>query len=161
MSTSKSQREYEHIIRIAGTDLEGTLKINHALTKIKGIGQTLANTILIKANINSNQRTGYINETEKQKIEDIINNPTKHGIPPYQLNRQKDPETGQNKHQTGAELTLQTKTDIEQMKNLKTWKGFRHAYGLRARGQHTRTTGRKGKAMGVKKKEAIKKRTAE
>jgi len=155
MSTSQSQREYQYIIRIAGTDLEGTLKINQALTKIHGVGTTLANTILHKANINPNTRTGYITETEKQKIEDIIHNPTKHGIPPYQLNRQKDPETGENKHQTGPDLTLQLKTDIDQMKNLKTWRGFRHAYGLRVRGQHTRTTGRRGKAMGVKKKAAI------
>jgi len=154
MSTSQPQREYQYIMRIAGTDLEGTLKINQALTKINGVGTSLANTILQKAGINPNTRTGYITETEKQKIEDIITNPTKHGIPAYQLNRQKDPETGENKLQTGADLTLQTKTDIEQMKNIKSWRGFRHAYGLRTRGQHTRTTGRKGKAMGVKKKEA-------
>ena len=161
MSTSSSgAREYQYIIRIAGTDLEGTLKINQALTKINGVGTTLANTILYKAGINPNTRTGYISETEKQKIEDVLANPTKHGIPAYQLNRQKDPETGQNLHQIGADLALQLKTDVELMKNLKTWRGFRHAYGLRVRGQHTRTTGRKGKAMGVKKKEAMAKREA-
>jgi len=157
MSTTSS-REFQHIIRIAGTDLDGTLKLTHALSKINGVGTTLANAITRKANINPNQRIGYITETDKTKIEDIINNPTKHGIPPYLLNRQKDQETGQNKHLTGADLTLQTKTDIEQTKNLKSWRGYRHAYSLRVRGQHTRTTGRKGKAMGVKKKEAIKAR---
>jgi small subunit ribosomal protein S13 len=151
---SSGQREYQYIMRIAGTDLDGTLKINQALTKIHGVGVTLANAILYKAGINPNTRTGYITETEKQRIEDVVNNPTKHGIPAYQLNRQKDPESGQNEHLTGADLTLQIKTDIEQMKNQKSWRGFRHAYGLRTRGQHTRTTGRKGKAMGVKKKEA-------
>jgi len=159
MSTQTS-REFQHIIRIAGTDLDGTLTITHALTKINGVGITLANAITKKANINPNQRIGYITETDKTKIEDIINNPTKHGIPPYMLNRQKDQETGQNKHLTGADLTLQNKTDIEEMKNQKSWKGFRHAYSLRVRGQHTRTTGRKGKAIGVKKKEALAKREA-
>jgi small subunit ribosomal protein S13 len=161
MSTSSSAREYQYIIRIAGTDLDGTLKINQALTKINGVGTALANAILHKAGMNPNTRTGYITETEKQKIEDVLENLTKHGIPPYQLNRQKDPETGQNLHQTGADLELQIKTDVEQMKNLKTWRGFRHAYGLRVRGQHTRTTGRRGKAMGVKKKEALAKREAQ
>jgi len=154
MSTQTS-REFQHIIRIAGTDLDGTLKLTHALSKINGVGITLANAITRKANINPNIRIGYLTETDKTKIEDIINNPTKHGIPPYLLNRQKDQQTGQNRHLTGADLTLQIKTDIEQMKNLKSWLGFRHAYGLRVRGQHTRTTGRKGKAMGVKKKEAV------
>jgi len=154
MSTTTS-REFQHIIRIAGTDLEGTLTLHHALSKINGVGIPLANAITRKANINPNLRIGYLTETDKTKIEDIITNPTKHGIPPYMLNRQKDQETGENKHLTGADLTLQNKTDIEQMKNQKSWRGYRHAYSLRVRGQHTRTTGRKGKTMGVKKKEAI------
>ena len=153
---STTGREFQHIIRIAGTDLDGTLKLNYALSKINGVGITLANAITRKANINPNIRIGYITETDKTKIEDIINNPTKHGIPPYMLNRQKDQETGQNQHLTGADLTLKIKTDIEEMKNLKSWRGYRHAYGLRVRGQRTRTTGRSGKAMGVKKKELIK-----
>jgi len=150
MSTAK---EFQHIIRIAGTDLDGTLKLNHALTKINGVGITLANAITRKVNINPDLRIGYLTETDKKKIEDIITNPTKHGIPPWMLNRQKDIETGENRHLIGADLSLQIKTDIEEMKNLKSWRGFRHAYGLRVRGQRTRTTGRKGKAMGVKKKE--------
>jgi small subunit ribosomal protein S13 len=157
---SSSSREFQHITRIAGTDLEGTLKLTHALSKIEGVGIPLANAIIRKANINPDQRIGYLTDTDKTKIEDIINNPTKHGIPPYMLNRQKDAETGENKHQIGADLKLQIKTDIEEMKNLKSWRGFRHAYSLRVRGQHTRTTGRKGKAMGVKKKEALAKREA-
>jgi len=31
------------------------------------------------------------------------------------------------------------------------WRGYRHMFGLRVRGQCTRTTGRKGGAVGVKK----------
>jgi len=152
---SSSTREFQHIIRIMGTDLDGTLKLTHALSKIEGVGLTLANAVTRSAGINPNQRVGYLTDTDKTRIEDIITNPTKHGILPYMLNRQKDQETGKNHHLTGADLTLQIKTDIEQMKNLKSWRGFRHAYSLRVRGQHTRTTGRKGKAMGVKKKEAL------
>lgn len=159
MSTSASgAREYQYIVRIAGTDLEGTMKIDQALTKIRGVGTTLAKAVLYKAEINPNIRTGYINEIEKQKIEDLLANPSKHGILAYQLNRQKDPETGQTLHQIGADLALQIKTDVEQMKSMKSWRGFRHAYGLRVRGQRTRTTGRRGKAMGVRKKQAASKR---
>ena len=155
---STSSKEFQHIIRIAGKDLEGTLLLVHALSKINGVGMTLANAITRKAEINPNQRVGYLTETDKTKLEDIINNPTKHGIPTYMLNRQKDIDTGENKHLIGADLTLQNKTDIDGMKNQKSWRGFRHAYGLRVRGQHTRTTGRKGKAVGVKKKELLKAR---
>ncbi len=152
---SQSRQEFQHIIRIAGTDVDGTMKVIHAISKIKGVGMPLANAIARKAEINPDTRVGYLTEQDKTKIEDIIANPGKHGITPWMLNRQKDQETGQNQHLIGADLALQIKTDIEGMKNVKSWRGFRHAYGLRVRGQHTRTTGRKGKAVGVKKKELI------
>jgi small subunit ribosomal protein S13 len=42
--------------------------------------------------------------------------------------------------------------DIDQAKEIKSWRGYRHAYGLKVRGQRTKTTGRAGKALGVKKK---------
>jgi len=154
MSTS-TPKEFQHIVRIAGTDLDGTLTVNYALANIKGIGITLANAITKKTNINPQTRIGYLTEIDTQKLEDIITNPTKHGFPPWILNRAKDMETGKDQHLIGADLTLKTKTDIDEMKNLKSWRGYRHAYGLRVRGQHTRTTGRSGKALGVKKKELI------
>ncbi len=148
-------KEFQHIVRITGTDLDGTLKLNYALANIKGIGITLANAIIRKANLNPQTRIGFISEIDIERLEDIITNPAKHGFPQWMLNRAKDMETGKDLHLTGADLTLRIKTDIEEMKNLKSWRGYRHAYGLRVRGQRTRTTGRSGKAMGVKKKEAI------
>jgi len=150
MSASK---EFHHIVRIVGTDIDGTLKVNYALTKIKGIGITLANVIARKANINPQARLGFLDDVNVQKLEDVITEPTKYGIPTWMLNRQKDIETGKDMHLIGADLALLIKTDVEEMKNSKSWRGYRHAYGLRVRGQHTRTTGRTGKAMGVKKKE--------
>jgi len=74
-------------------------------------------------------------------------------LPNWLLNRSKDIETGRGIHQIGSELVLQTKTDIDRMKGIKSWRGFRHAHGLKVRGQRTKTTGRKGKAVGVKKKQ--------
>jgi small subunit ribosomal protein S13 len=50
--------------------------------------------------------------------------------------------------------------DIEQMKNIKSWRGYRHAYGLKVRGQRTKTTGRAGKALGVKKKDLVARQAA-
>jgi len=150
-----SRQEFQHIVRIAGTDLDGTLKLNYALANIKGIGITLANAITRKANINPETRIGFLSEIDIERLEDIITNPTKHGFPPWILNRAKDMETGKDLHLIGADLTLKTRTDIDEMKNIKSWRGYRHAYGLRVRGQRTRTTGRSGKAMGVKKKELI------
>ncbi len=145
-------REFQHIIRISGTDLEGTQLVGYALTNIKGVGIRLANTIIERAGINSETRMGFLSEAEVKKIEDILEKPAKYGVSEWLLNRRKDRESGSNLHIVGSDLVLQTKTDIDQMKKMKSRKGFRHSRGLKVRGQRTRTTGRKGKAMGVKKK---------
>ena len=55
-------------------------------------------------------------------------------------------------HLIGPDLTLSIKGDIDFMTDIKTWKGIRHSLGLKVRGQRTRTTGRKGRAVGVAKK---------
>jgi small subunit ribosomal protein S13 len=145
-------QEYRHILRIAGADVAGTLKTVYALTEIKGISISLANAILKKAEVNPDMRVGFITESEVDKIEEIIEDPAKYNIPSWLFNRRKDGETGKDIHLTSAELVLRIKTDIDQAKEIRSWRGYRHAYSLKVRGQHTKTTGRAGKALGVKKK---------
>lgn len=145
-------KEFRHIVRIIDTDVDGTLKAPYALTKIKGVNLNLANVILKKAGINADVRAGFLTETEVEKIEEIIKDPTKYGLPNWLLNRRKDLKTGKDMHLISADLVLRTKMDIDQMKEIKSWRGYRHAYGLKVRGQRTRTTGRKGKAVGVRRK---------
>jgi len=145
-------KEFRHIVRIIDADVDGTLKVPYALTKIKGVSLNLANTILKKAGINADMRAGFLTEAEVEKIEEIIKEPQKYGLPEWLFNRRKDLETGKDMHLIGADLVLKTKMDIDKMKEIKSWRGYRHAYGLKVRGQRTRTTGRKGKAVGVRKK---------
>ena len=151
-------REFQYIIRFAGTDIEGTQPVTYALTNVKGVGIKLANAIIEKARIDPATRMGLLSSAEVEKLEEIVTNPVKHDIPIWLLNRRKDLETGKDIHLLSSDLVLQTKNDIDQMKKIRSWKGFRHSYGLKVRGQRTRTTGRKGKAIGVKKKE-IKRRS--
>ena len=146
-------REFQHIIRFAGTDIEGTQPVTYALTNVKGIGIKLANAIVEKAGIDPATRMGLLSSAEVEKLEEIITNPVKYDIPMWLLNRRKDLETGKDTHLLSSDLVLQTKNDIDQMKKIRSWKGIRHSYGLKVRGQRTKTTGRKGKAIGVKKKE--------
>jgi len=124
----------------------------YALKRIKGVNLTLANAILKKAGINPDKRAGFLTESDVERIEQIIKDPTKFALPNWLLNRRKDLETGKDLHIIRADLDLRTKTDIKQMKEIKSWRGYRQAYGLKVRGQRTRTTGRKGKAVGVKVK---------
>jgi len=145
-------REFRHIVRVTDTDIDGTLKVGYALTKIKGVSISLANAILKKAEVNPEIRLGLLSEEQVRKIEDILENPTKYGIPSWLLNRRKDLETGKDLHLLSSDLLLRTKMDIDLMKKIKSWRGYRHAHGLKVRGQRTRTTGRTGKTVGVRKK---------
>jgi small subunit ribosomal protein S13 len=135
-----------------GTDVQGTLKSIYALTKIKGVSLSLANAVLKKAGVNPDLRVGFLTEADIGKIEEIIKEPTKYGLPHWLYNKRKDVDTGKDNHLISADLVLRTKMDIDQAKEIRSWRGYRHAYGLKVRGQHTKTTGRAGKALGVKKK---------
>jgi small subunit ribosomal protein S13 len=145
-------QEYRYILRIMGTDVQGTLKTSYAVAQIKGVSMSLSNAILKKAGVNPETRVGYLTESDVTKIEDVIRDPTKCSLPTWLFNRRKDSETGKDMHLLSADLVLRTKTDIDEAKNIRSWRGYRHAYSLKVRGQHTKTTGRAGKALGVKKK---------
>lgn len=125
------------------------------LSKIRGIGVSFANAILKAASLRNTLRVGNLTDSDIDKIEDIITDPAKYGVSAWLMNRRKDLETGRETHFIGADLALRTKADLDFMKDIKTWKGVRHSLGLKVRGQRTRTTGRKGKAVGVKKKAVI------
>ncbi len=147
-------REFKHIVRIVNTDLEGTRRIVYALTVIKGIGIKLAKVIVDKANINPKTRVGFLSDAEIEKVTEIVKDLGSYEFPGWLLNRAKDSQTGKNLHLIGSDLVLQAKTDIDGMKNIRSWKGVRHAYGLKVRGQRTKATGRTGKAIGVRVKKA-------
>merc|ERR1711864_32855 len=49
-------------------------------------------------------------------------------------------------------LDNKLREDLERLKKIRAHRGLRHYWGLRVRGQHTKTTGHKGKTVGVSKK---------
>ncbi|MEM3586899.1 MAG: 30S ribosomal protein S13 [Candidatus Jordarchaeaceae archaeon] len=147
-----SSENYRYIVRVAGTDLDGSKKLPYALANIKGVGVRLAEAILRVTGISPDMRLGYISDQEVKRIEEVLANPTKFGIPGWMLNRQKDLSTGEDKHLIGSDLTLTIKSDIDDLRKTKSWRGIRHALGLKTRGQHTKTTGRKGQTVGVRRK---------
>jgi len=144
--------EFKHIVRLAGRDLDGTKKVAYALTKIKGINIRLADAIVKKVEVPPDKRLGFLSEAEIRRIEDAILNINNYGIPSWLFNRRKDLESGKDIHLITSDLDLKVKEDIEREQAMKSWRGYRHSYGLKVRGQRTRTTGRKGKTVGVKKR---------
>jgi small subunit ribosomal protein S13 len=93
-----------------------------------------------------------LEEKEIKKLEDVIKNPEKYDVPDYILNLRKNPHTGKDEHFTGAELQIQTRKIIGDMKKLGSYVGIRHRKGLPVRGQRTRSSFRKSKSVGVSKK---------
>ena len=50
-----------------------------------------------------------------------------------------------------SDIPFTLRNDIERERITASWRGYRHLNGLKVRGQRTRTTGRKGGAVGVAK----------
>jgi small subunit ribosomal protein S13 len=145
-------KEFRHILRVAGTDIDGTKKVVYGLTKIRGVGPSFANAIVRACELRPEVRMGDLTEAEVQKLEDAMRDPAKYGLPSRLYDRRKSLEDGRDLHFIGADLALSQKSDIDFMKDIRAWKGIRHSLGLKVRGQRTRTTGRKGRAVGVAKK---------
>lgn len=146
-----SASEYKHIVRIAGKDIDGSRKLIVALSAVRGIGQNLAQVLLQSLRINPSIRLGFLTEKELVDIESAIRDPARIGMPDWYLNRRKDMETGTSRHLITSDLDFIISNDVEREKSVMSWRGYRHMFGLRVRGQCTRTTGRKGGAVGVKK----------
>ena len=146
-----SSQEYRHIVRIVGNDIPGERKMLVGLTQIKGIGYNFATAILDTLKIDTNSNIGNLSEEEVQSIEKLITDPLSANFPSWFLNRQKDIETGANLHLLTSDIPFTLRNDIERERITASWRGYRHLNGLKVRGQRTRTTGRKGGAVGVAK----------
>ena len=146
-----SSQEFRHIVRIAGKDIPGAKKTIIGVGQVKGIGYNFAKSLLEVLKINPNSNVGFLTESQVEEIEKAMRDPASVNIPSWFLNRRKDMDTGNNFHLITSDIDFNVRNDIEREKGMNSWRGFRHTYGLKVRGQSTRTTGRKGGAVGVKK----------
>ncbi|NQT08629.1 30S ribosomal protein S13 [Candidatus Bathyarchaeota archaeon] len=142
-------REFNYIVRLHGSNLDGTKLLPYALCDLKGVGIRVSKTMIKKLGLDPSLRLGTLSEADVRRLEEILDNPASGGIPNWMLNRRKDLETGKDIHLLGSDLTLRVRDDIDLMKETKSWKGNRHARGLKVRGQRTKTTARKGRSVGV------------
>lgn len=150
--------ELKHLVRIANTDLNGAKTIAFVLANIKGVGISLAHAVCRAANVGITKKAGALSDTEVKKIEEVIKDPIKAGLPRWLVNRPFDYETGTDKHLIAGDLQFAIENDIKMMKKIKTYKGVRHMQGAPVRGQRTRSNFRKnkGKVMGVRRSASAK-----
>lgn len=144
-------QEFRHLVRISGRDLEGGKKLIVALSDLKGVGYNFANVITTRLSLDPRVRLGTLTDEQVKEIEAAIQSTTKSALPQWFYNRRNDPESGEARQLLGADLDFIQRNDVEEEKNIQSWKGVRHSLGLKVRGQRTRTTGRKGRTVGVRK----------
>ncbi len=144
-------QEFRHLVRIAGRDLEGSKKLIAALSDLRGVGNNFASVVISRQGLDPRSRLGTLSEEQIREIERAVQSAATSTLPQWYYNRRKDPYTGETKQLLGADLDFAIKNDIDLEKDVRSWKGIRHSLGLKVRGQRTRTTGRKGATVGVRK----------
>ncbi|XP_004496465.2 small ribosomal subunit protein uS13z/uS13y/uS13x-like [Cicer arietinum] len=147
-----ANEEFQHILRVLNTNVDGKQKIMFALTSIKGIGRRFANICCKKADVDMNKRAGELSAAELDNLMTVVANPRQFKIPDWFLNRKKDYKDGKFSQVVSNSLDMKLRDDLERLKKIRNHRGLRHYWGLRVRGQHTKTTGRRGKTVGVSKK---------
>lgn len=143
--------EFRHLVRIRGKDLSGRKKLVAALADLKGVGLNFAQTVVVSLSLDPGVRLGTLSEGQVREIETALQDSSSLRAPQWSFNRRRDPESGESKQLIGPDLDFALKTDIERERTVQSWRGIRHQLGLKVRGQRTRTTGRKGRTVGVRK----------
>lgn len=145
-------------MRLLNTNVDGKRKVMYALTEIKGVGRRYANIVCKKADVDLNKRcvgtlacyqtysyvpprAGELNSDELERLVTIIQNPTQFKIPVWFLNRQRDIVDGKTSQILSNSVDSKLRDDLERLKKIRAHRGLRHFWGLRVRGQHTKTTG--------------------
>merc|ERR1711920_228932 len=134
-----------------GTSSEPTVHrrdITHPTTR-KGVARRYSNLVCKKADVDLNKRAGELTSEELERIVTIIQNPTQYKIPTWFLNRQRDIVDGKDGHTLANGVDSKLREDLERLKKIRVHRGLRHYWGLRVRGQHSKTTGRRGRTVGV------------
>jgi small subunit ribosomal protein S13 len=105
--------------RIAGITLPNK-RIEIALTYVYGIGRNRAKEILEKVGIDKNTRAADITGAEEKLLRDEI----------------------EKNYKVEGELRREQQAMIKRLKDIGSYRGSRHAKGLPARGQRTKTNSR-------------------
>lgn len=142
--------ETREVVRIARTGLDGTKPVAKALGSLQGVGDMYGNAVVeVLDDIDTSTKIGDLSDDEIDHIEEVIKNPEEYGIPAWVRNRRKDRETGEHGHLIGSDLELKEEFDIRRLKEISSYRGWRHEIGLPVRGQKTKSSFRSGSKIGV------------
>jgi small subunit ribosomal protein S13 len=119
-------------MRIAGVDIPDNKRGEVGLTYIFGIGRSLANDILKRANVDRDKKAGEWTDDESNAIRSIIS----------------------ESYKVEGVLKSEVQLSIKRLLDIGCYRGLRHRRGLPVRGQHTKNNSRtrKGKRKTVANK---------
>jgi len=125
-------------MRVLGITIPEEKRIDMGLTAIYGIGRSRSQSILKEAGVEFSKKPKELSADEEAKIKVVIETMT-----------------------LEADLKREVSSNIKRLKDIKSYRGSRHARRLPARGQRTKTNARtlKGvkKTMGSGRKKETKK----
>ena len=127
--------------RIAGVDLPVGKRVEIGLTYIFGIGRSLSNEILAKAEVDRDKRVRELTEAEVLLLRDVID----------------------REYLVEGDLRRDVQMNIKRLVDIGCYRGLRHRRNLPVHGQRTRTNARtkrgpkktvagRGRRRGMKKK---------
>jgi small subunit ribosomal protein S13 len=108
------------IMRLLGVNLPDEKRVETALTYVYGIGRPTSLLIVKQANIDPAKRAKELSTDELNRIQQVI----------------------EKSYRVEGELRQRVRSNIQRLKDLKTYRGSRHARKLPVRGQRTRTNSR-------------------
>eukprot|EP00178_Gracilaria_changii_P024317 TRINITY_DN7320_c0_g4_i2.p2 TRINITY_DN7320_c0_g4~~TRINITY_DN7320_c0_g4_i2.p2 ORF type:complete len:157 (+),score=28.70 TRINITY_DN7320_c0_g4_i2:23-493(+) len=147
-----NEENFVHILRVLNTNISGREKVPIALTSIRGVGRRFSTICLKKAGIELTKRAGELSNEEVDRAVAVMMGPRNFEVPTWFLNRRRDIKDGKTTQAISNQLDTKLREDMELLRKIRSHRGIRHMMGLRVRGQHTKTTGRQGKTVGVSKK---------
>lgn len=106
--------------RIAGVTIPKDKRVVIALTYIFGIGPTLAEEILKKANIDVTVRVKDLKLDEEDRLRKIV----------------------EKEYSTEGDLRRELGSNVKRLRDIRSYRGGRHAKKLPARGQRTKVNSR-------------------
>ena len=104
--------DFQHIIRVLNTNVDGREKVMYSLTKIKGIGRRFSNLVCKKAEIDLGKRAGELSAAELESLMVIVSNPRQFRIPDWFLNRKHDFKDGKFSQLVSNQLDTKLRDDL-------------------------------------------------
>lgn len=107
-------------MRVSGINIPKEKRVVIALTYVYGIGDTTARKILDSSGINADTRVKNLTQQEQDKLREIV----------------------EKTFRVEGDLRREVGASIKRLKDIKSYRGSRHARHLPARGQRTKTNSR-------------------